>query len=331
MIRHLVEFGHVCHVYLIPMISMHKYTPAQVQDYVDRHFMPTGAVFHLWHGQVGPAEATVATYWKTVPLLLQLPMPGRRYYLVQDFEPSFYPVGSEYIQAEHTYRQGLHCITIGPWLAKLMREHYGAEADHFDFAVDSEVYMPVPVQRPAHPRIAFYARPSTPRRAYELGLEALALVRRRMPSAEILFYGADHLVPAPSFPVSNMGVLNSWELAKLYSSCDIGLVFSTTNPSLTPFEMMACRCAVVDIRSERVVGLLEDGVNCRLADPTPQAIADTVLDFLWDKNTRAEIVERAYTQVRALSWRQSARQIEEVLLRHAPGGRRPRCLWPGTR
>jgi hypothetical protein len=43
-----------------------------------------------------------------------------------------------------------------------------------------------------------------------------------------------------------------------------------------------------------------------------------VLDFLWDQSKRAEIVERAYNQVKVLSWRRSASQIEEVLLRHAP-------------
>ena len=318
MIRHLVEFGHVCYVYTIPVHFMQKYTPAQIQKYVSEHFMPTGAVFHQWSEQTGPADATIATYWQTVPLLQRLPVTGRRYYLVQDFEPYFYPVGSEYIQAENTYRQGLHCITLGPWLAKLMREQYGAAADHFDFAVDPEIYWPVPEPRELHPRIAFYARPSTPRRAYELGLEALKLVKERRPEVEIIFYGADKLAPRPDFPVHNMGILNPWELAKLFSTCDIGLVFSTTDPSFVPFEMMACRCAVVDIRSERVAGLLEDGVNCRLAEPTPDSIATTVLDFLWHKDQRAAIVERSYAQVKQMSWRRSPRQIEEILLRHAP-------------
>jgi hypothetical protein len=237
--------------------------------------------------------------------------------MVQDFEPFFYPVGSEYIQAESTYRTGLHCLTLGPWLARLLSERYGAEADYFDFAVDTDMYMPLPVTRPEHPRIAFYARPSTPRRAYELGVQALALVKQRNPGIEVVFYGAD-TVPPPPFPVTNAGVVNPWELATLFSSCDIGLVFSTTNPSLVPLELMACRCAVVDIASERVEGLLEDGVNCRLAEPTPESIAGILLDLVWDREGRAAIVERAFQQVKDMSWRRSARQLEAALLRHAP-------------
>ena len=122
MIRHLVDFGHVCHVHIVPIHFMHRYSPAQIEHWVNEQFIPTGAIYHQWSGQIGPADATVATFWRTVPLLLQLPMPGRRYYFVQDFEPYFYPVGTEYIQAENSYRQGLHCLTLGPWLAKLMRE-----------------------------------------------------------------------------------------------------------------------------------------------------------------------------------------------------------------
>jgi glycosyltransferase involved in cell wall biosynthesis len=317
MIRHLVDFGHTCHVHMIPVNFMHGYTPAQIQQHVDDHFLATGAVYHQWDGRMGAADATVATFWRTVPPLLKLPMPGKRYYLVQDFEPFFYPMGVEYIEAENSYRQGLHCLTLGPWLAKLMREQYGAAADHFDFAVDTQVYYPTAAARPAHPRVVFYARPSTPRRAYELGVEALQLVKQQNPGVEIIFFGSETL-PPPPFPITNAGLLNPWELARLFSSCDVGIVFSTTNPSFVPFEMMACRCAVVDLASERVAGLLEDRVNCCLAAPAPESIASAVLNLVANRALREGIIEQAYVQVKDRSWEHSARQIEAVLLRHTP-------------
>jgi hypothetical protein len=183
------------------------------------------------------------------------------------------------------------------------------------------VYHPAAGRRlagaPARLRVAFYARPSTPRRAYELGVAALELVKRHSPEVEIVFFGAETLPPLP-FPVTNAGLLNRWELAGLFGSCDVGVVFSTTNPSFVPFEMMACKCAVVDLASERVEGLLEDGVNCRLAAPEPQAVAAAVLDLLRDSQGRKEIVRRAYEGVKDKSWEQSARQIEALLLRQTP-------------
>ena len=80
----------------------------------------------------------------------RLPNGGRRFYLVQDFEPSFYPGDAHHTErAENTYRAGFHCITLGRWLTKLLRERYGATADYFDFAVDPNIYRPR--RRRAHP------------------------------------------------------------------------------------------------------------------------------------------------------------------------------------
>lgn len=317
MIRYLVEFGHECHVYVVPTGKMDNASAEEIRHFIDHNILVTGAHFHRWNGRVQEADATIATYWSTVHDVLTLPNPGRRYYFVQDFEPSFYPIGSDYLRAESSYRQGFHCITLGPWLARLLRERFQAQADHFDFAVDLDIYWPQPQPRPEHPRVAFYARPSTPRRAYELGIEALHLVKTRYPEAEIILFGANDL-PAVPFIAVNAGIRNPWELATLYSSCHVGVVLSLTNPSFVPFEMMACKCAVVDLRSERVAGLLVDRENALLAEPTPESIAAAVLELLWDKTLHTAITERAYEQMRQHSWHSSARQIERILLDHAP-------------
>ena len=324
-IRYFAEFGHECHVYVVPYNLMNDYGTEQIREYIRKHFGTTTAQYHKWSGYIGDADCTFATFWPTVENLLALPNGGRRYYLVQDFEPSFYPGDPLHtLRAENTYRAGLHCITLGPWLAKLVRERYHATADHFDFAVDTNVYWPRPGLRDARRRVCFYARPNTPRRAYELGLEALQLVKTRLSEAEIVFYGAPELAPQPSFPFSNRGMLSQDELAILFSSCDVGLVLSLTNPSFVPLEMMACRCAVVETASERLEGVLTHGRDAWLAKPTPNAIADGIVQLLEDTKLRERIVENAYQRTRTMNWRQSVRQIEAVLLRHAPEAER--CL-----
>src|SRR5689334_10283389 len=158
-IRHLAEFGHDCQVYVVGYDLMKDYSTAEVRNYVKQHFGVTPAQYHRFEGSVGEADVTFATFWPTVENLLALPNGGDRYYLVQDFEPSFYPNEPQlYEEAENTYRAGLHCITLGPWLARLLRNSYGAMADLFDFAVDSETYHPRPVVRDIRQRLCFYAR-----------------------------------------------------------------------------------------------------------------------------------------------------------------------------
>jgi len=318
LIRYLTEFGHECHIYILPVIHMHDYSAQELRQFVDAHFMVTGAHFHRWTGKVQEADATFATYWKTVRELDNLPNTGRRYYFVQDFEPFFYPMGTEYLQAENTYRRGLHCLTLGPWLAGLLRTRYSAQADHFDFAVNTDIYYPRERERSGRQRVAFYARPSTPRRAYEIGIDALRIVKSQLPNVEIVMYGADSLDPPPPFAHTNAGILNDYELAALYSSCDAGLSLSTTNPSLVPFEMMACRCPVVDLRNEQMQTLVTDGETALLADPAPEALAQALMRLLQDPVLRAKVVEQGYVDVARRSWRDSARQVEAVLLQHAP-------------
>ena len=316
---YLAEFGHDVHVYVVSYISMNDYTTEQVRDFVRKHFPPTRAIYHKWNGTARDADCTLATFWPTVANLLTLANSGKRFYIVQDFEPSFYPdVPVNYAGAENTYRAGLHCITLGRWLAKLLHERYGADADYFDFAVDPDLYWPRPRHKGLPSRICFYARPSTPRRAFETGVEALRLVNAQLPEVEIVFFGSAELPGSIDFPITNAGQLNHEQLATLFSSCDVGLVLSLTNPSFVPLEMLACRCAVVEIASERFTGILQHARDAWLVEPTPTAIADGVIRLLSDESLRNRLANAGYERTRHMSWRDSVRQIEAVLLRNAP-------------
>ncbi|MGI8436357.1 MAG: glycosyltransferase, partial [Chthoniobacterales bacterium] len=207
-IRELAELGHDCQVYVVAYQLMNDFSTEQVREYVQKHFGETPARYFRWEGSVREADATFATFWPTAENVLALPNGGERYYLVQDFEPSFYPDDPPHYQrAEATYRAGFRCVTLGPWLAKLLRESYGAKADHFDFAVDPETYRPRPGLKSRQRRVCFYARPATPRRGYELGLEAFERLRTLLPEVEIVFFGTDELEPRPTFPMTNRGKL----------------------------------------------------------------------------------------------------------------------------
>jgi len=320
-IRYFAEFGHECRVYVVAYNLMNDYNTDQVREYVRKHFGPTPAQYYRWRGSVEDADVTFATFWPTAENVLSLPNGGRRYYLVQDFEPSFYPhEPHHYERAENTYRAGFHCITLGRWLAKLLRERYGAKADYFDFAVDTKTYWPRRRLNDTRRRVCFYARPATPRRAYELGLKTFALVKDRLPEVDIVFYGARELSPELPFSVINRGLLSQDELATLFSHCDVGVVFSLSNPSFVALEMMACRCAVVEIASERLEGILTHGRDAWLVEPNPQSAAAGIIELLQNKNLHDILVQNAYERTRMMSWRDSVRQIEAILLRDPKAG-----------
>src|SRR5205823_3587916 len=90
------------------------------------------------------------------------------------------------------------------------------------------------------PRIAFYAREFTERRAVELGLLALEILARRGLKFHVDFFGGEKDYSSAPFSSSDWGIVGAARLAEIYRKADIGVCFSATNYSLVPQEMMAC-------------------------------------------------------------------------------------------
>ena len=152
------------------------------------------------------------------------PARGTRFYLVQDFEPSFYPAGSEAMLAEATYRFGFHGVTAGRWLAERLPRDYGMAADHFDFGCDLERYgLDTSPGRPsARTAVCYYCRPSTPRRAYELAVRGARPVRPAPPGGRHPpVRRARGRLP---FAATDHGLLTPEQLNELYNRCIAGLV-----------------------------------------------------------------------------------------------------------
>ncbi len=116
-----------------------------------------------------------------------------------------------------------------------------------------------------------------------------------------------------SFPHTQRGCSRRPELADLYRACDLGLVFSTTNYSLIPLEMMACALPVVEIDTPSTRAVFTDG-EVTLAKPSPYEIADAIEALLADPARRAEQVRRGRRFVEGTSWERSARAIEAAIL-----------------
>ncbi len=315
MIRHLVQSGHEVRAYVEPDNLLVGKSEREIEGFITQHFFETGARIVKGH-EFARSDAIVATAWPTAKAVSDDKGSRKKFYYVQDFEPYFYPMGEEYAQAESTYQLGLSHITLGQWLTELLRERYGADADYIDFGLDREIYYPRLARNHERPRIVFYARPSTPRRGFNLSVEALSLVYRSAPDVEIVMFGAQHLKEYPiPFPYLNLGIISEEELAALYSGAAMGLVLSYTNCSFVPFEMMACRCPVVAVDTESGRLFLRDGVNAVVTPAEPRSLAQGMLALLEDEQLRQRIVTNAYQDVQDLSWEKSMRQFEEILLR----------------
>lgn len=167
-------------------------------------------------------------------------------YLVQDFEPWFNPMSESYLNALSTYfEDDISIFTSGEWMARKIEETTGKIVPHFDFPVDKEIYRNKPEVR--RDGIIFFAKQDTPRRLYEVGKRLIVEIRKAVPETKVEYYGSAD-IKDQGLPGINVGLLPTLDdLANKYRHAKIGIAFSPTNPSLVPYEMMACGLPVIDI------------------------------------------------------------------------------------
>ena len=288
-------------------------TAESARDDICEHFFPLQARVFMGFEGLPSSEFVIATGWQTAYPVRAVAGSVRKLYFVQDFEPSFYPTGTESVLADNTYHFGFFGITAGGWLASKLRAEYGMLAHPISFGVDHDLYRQRPRREPHIKRVFFYARPPTPRRAFEFGLLVLEAVSRRLPDTQFILAGwdvSDYHIP---FPHLAAGVITPHELADVFSQCDAALVLSLTNLSLMPLEVMAAGCAVVSNRGDCVEWLLNDEVAL-LTEPTLEALSDALCHLLENDAARQALCQRAQAFARNQHWKASAEAFEQGLL-----------------
>ncbi len=275
---------------------------------------------------IDDSHAVIATAWPTAYAVAASPAKGARFYLVQDIEPWFYPAGGEALLAEATYRFGFHGITAGRWLAGKLTADHGMAADHFEFGCDLDRYRLADPGGTSGERtgVCFFVRPSTPRRAFDLGSLALEVFAARHPEVDIHLFG-DPVGGLP-FAAVDRGVMTPAELDGLYNRCVAGLVLSATNVSLVPHEMLASGCIPVvnDAEHNRVV---LDNEHVAYAPATPNDLAEALGRVV--ARPAAEVAagaRAAAASVQSRSWDDTGRTVEATIRRvvdEAGRGTRP--------
>jgi glycosyltransferase involved in cell wall biosynthesis len=265
-------------------------------------------------GSLPAADAAIATLWSSAYPVLHARHVRAKFYFVQDNEQQFYPAGAASALAEETYRFGFPGIVNTPGLADVYRS-YGNPAVSFVPAVDSERYHPPDGPRPEGPvRVFFYGRPKTARNAFGLGLAALDRLKRNYGDRVEILCAGENWSPSQfgmTGMITNLGVLQSLdEVAALYRSCDIGLVFMhTKHPSYQPFEFMASGMATVSNLNSATEWLLRDGENCLLTPPLPTPTAERLGRLVDDRDLRERIVAAGLQEVGRYRWED---QIDRV-------------------
>ena len=299
-VRGLELSGYKCRISIIGACDFSNGEDARQS--IIKNFEPLDAHVSIGLDCTDNQWLTIATSWPTAYAVRDIRTTANKAYFVQDFEPEFYARGSEYFFAEDTYRFGFKGITAGDWLAEKLSVEYGMECSSVGFSYDKSRYSPSKRRNSSIKRVFFYCRPPTVRRAFELGVLVLSEVFRKNPDVEFVLAGWDVSNYDLPFPHLNAGVMSLDELPDIYSQVDVALVISSTNLSLLPLELMACKCPVVSNSGPNVEWLLKDGVNASLVNADINSLSMAIDRILNDDQYRENLVTSATEFCEKTSW-----------------------------
>lgn len=254
---------------------------------------------------ISPADVSIATLWVTAYSVAHFPHTKRRCYLIQDFEPMFYPTGTNYALAEETYRLGLYGLCNTHRLLDIYRSEYGGEGMAFMPAVDSTVFHAdgrAPLDHDGPATIFVYARPGHWRNCWEIASLALEEVKRRLGSqVRIVTAGSWARPDDLGRGIEHLGLLDYRDTGALYRRCDVGVALTlSAHPSYLPLELMACGTPVVAFDNpagDWIVHHEENALRCPrtvdgLADALTRLASDGALRRRLGAQGRADITAR---------------------------------------
>ena len=287
----------------------------EMQAYLTRHYVDVpGAQYILQNEPSTPCDIVVASGWETAYRVWARTDALFKAYIVQDFEPWFYPQGSHALMAENTYRMNFFGLCGSPWLCELMEDTYGMDCVDFEFGFDPAHYREDTSIRRDPDLLCVYIRPGSPRRGFELIMGALQEIKRRRPATKIALFGySGNLLNLP-VDCEQLGVLGDKDLGALYHRASALLLTSLTNYSIIPIEAMACGTTVVDVDLPSIRSVFTDRKDILLAHPDSLSMARTTLEALDHAELRAAICKGGLDAAARREWPPVLERLEKELV-----------------
>jgi GT2 family glycosyltransferase/glycosyltransferase involved in cell wall biosynthesis len=248
------------------------------------------------------ADVAVATQWVTAYSVTNFDKATRKAYLIQDFEPMFYPAGTLFALAEATYRLGLHGLCNSPTMARIYTESYGGRGMAFTPAVDRTVFHPngrVERHRGDPVTIFLYSRPGHWRNCWELASVALAETKRLLGDRVRLVTAGSWARPEDlGGGITHLGLLDYRSTGALYRTCDIGIALTVSeHPSYLPLELMASGAAVISFDKPAFSWLLRDEENCLRVPLNVDGLVGALERLVGDQELRAQLAKEALADI----------------------------------
>lgn len=212
-------------------------------------------------------------------------------YFIQDYEPGFYPFSSQYLLARSTYEY--EGPTVAVFNTDLLRRYFHAKNHRFDREYSFEPQMSGTLRglRPQNAavkkrkQLLVYGRPSVPRNAFGLAVEALRVWRSsysRSSNWRVLSIGEAHraIKLGGGMEMRAAGKLSLENYARVLGESSVGLsLMVSPHPSYPPLEMAHYGMLVVTNNyGKKNLSLWHDNI-VSVNDSSPENLARNLMDL----------------------------------------------------
>jgi glycosyltransferase involved in cell wall biosynthesis len=231
----------------------------------------------------------VATLWTTAYQLNSAQGCARRIYLVQDYEPDFYPSGTLQLLAFESYRLNLMKICNTKGLSQVLIGK-GIDAQYFEPGLDYSIFNFEDRERSGKPiQIFFYMRPGHSRNCFEMNVALIKMLKKSYGSRiEIICGGSNFSAERFGLEglIKQIGLLPYSKNGDLYRSIDIGVsLMASSHPSYPTIEMMACGVALVTNYNFSTEWLFNNA-GCKFVPANPVVMLKEISDLIEDDELR---------------------------------------------
>lgn len=265
-------------------------------------------------------DICIATSWKSTFYAKRIS--GYKIYFVQDYEPAFYGVGDLSVLAKTTYGLGFHIISLGKWNIDQIKKNSLCIDDiymnYVDFPYEPKEYpytdrSYMDYKKKKRIQLACYIKFSGRRIPYIIEYilsKSYAELGKRGIELDVMFFGIDKRNEVPVG--KNMGKLSRKELNNLYRKSDFGMVASMTNISLVPYEMLASGLPLIEFKDGSYKDFMDED-TALLIDYNYMTLVNGILDFI-DNPYKLEMMHnKAYEQLKELSWKKTCNQFWDII------------------
>lgn len=223
------------------------------------------------------------------------------FYLIQDFEPGFYPWGADYAQALASYKLDFtpifNTVTLRDYFVENGIFNVPDQALAFRPAIDVERYARLERTSRIPRRLALYGRPEVPRNLFPLALDALGgfLASNDLAVGDVDLVSVGLVHDDVAFPgghiLRSLGKVPWDAYPKFLSGVDVGLsLMLSPHPSHPPIEMAASGARVVtNSFSTKNLGRLSPAI---LSVPAEAAVISDALARAWNAPPTTEAERR---------------------------------------